>query len=65
MGKKKGKASSKGKTDLWTRTGYAPGEPSAKEMHKKSYETKANLPEGAGTGRSYGSNKRLRKLMER
>lgn len=53
------------KPDLWKRTGFVPNKLSAKEIHRKSYEARMRLPEGKGTGRSMGSNRRLRKLLEK
>lgn len=47
---------------IWTKQGYVPDKLSTKERHKKGYESRMGKPDGKGTGRSSGSDKRLRKL---
>jgi len=59
---KRTKTSSQGKADIWKRIGYIPSKKSTHEMHQSDYRMRYDAPEGKGTHRSEGSNKRLKEL---
>lgn len=51
------------KPPLWDRIGFVPNWKSVNQLHREKYEKKMQYSDGKGTGRSDGSNTRLKKLL--
>jgi hypothetical protein len=61
--RRKGSSGSKSFTPIWIKQNYIPNKKNVRELHQEDYRKRFVLPEGKGTNRSFGSNKRLKKMV--